>query len=217
MNGQAVDGFIDLLRRTRMGLEIEWGWREFLYGGAARGRRRTGLGKAEEADPMEAVGELHALLHAEGRRVPRPDEILDATVVLAMRDALLHGAGGHLLRERLGVALGAGTRRIRVSGRSDDLVEIEGARRPQEPDEVDCYEVGADLRIETAEGTGLGVVARYGGSGCWGIGLRPLEEDRPIARWPLRIRSEGYTALLDVEAPEEARITLEEEEEEEEG
>ena len=99
------------------------------------------------------------------------------------------------------------SRQIEFYGSSDDLFEIDGSRG-SEPDEIGCFDRPAAVRVST-EREGLVVVANYApisGLGCWTIGISPIDEDIPLPSWPMTWRTEGYSTLLTLEAPDDALI-----------
>jgi hypothetical protein len=103
-------------------------------------------------------------------------------------------------------------RNLAFYGASDDLFEIEGSGKG-EPDEVGCFNSTATAQILTLDGDGLHVVAKYAPSevACWMIGLMQLDEGKPLPDWPMRWKAEGYSVRLEIDAPDDAKITMIEE------
>jgi hypothetical protein len=99
-------------------------------------------------------------------------------------------------------------RTLKFYGASDDLFEIEGTAGA-EPDEIGCFDSIPAVKI-TGEDCGMIVVAAYaaldampgGMPGCWAIGICPLDEDVPLPGWDMRWRTEGYSAVLEVDVPD---------------
>jgi len=100
-------------------------------------------------------------------------------------------------------------RNLAFYGASDDLFEIEGTSKG-EPDEVGCFMEKAIAQIITPDGEGLHVVAQYapGDVACWSIGLMQLDEDKPIPDWPMRWKAQGYSVRLEIDAPDDARVSM---------
>ena len=95
------------------------------------------------------------------------------------------------------------TRTLKFYGCSDDLFEIKGTVPGDgEPDEVP---VGLD-------DLAMIVIAQYslGDSGCWSIGVAPVDEDYPMPEWPVRLQENdnGYSAELIVEAPSGGFVSM---------
>ena len=44
-------------------------------------------------------------------------------------------------------------------------------------------------------------------SGCWCIGVTPIDEDIPLPSWPMRWSATGYTTVLEIDAPDDADLT----------
>ena len=100
-------------------------------------------------------------------------------------------------------------RTIIIYGHSDDLVEIETDRRAGEPDEIPTGNT-VELQLATPSGEGCIVHAAYGHNGCWGIGIAPIDEDKPLdgTNWDFAwaLHENGYSAQLTVTAPTATRI-----------
>jgi hypothetical protein len=107
-----------------------------------------------------------------------------------------------------------------IYGASDDLVEVEGAIR----EEYNCWdEHGAQLTLAYEVDTdhmrgGVRVHVKYELSGCWSVGISPLDEDIPIpADWTFELRpgseprddvSAGrYTAVLFATVDDDVSLT----------
>ncbi len=85
---------------------------------------------------------------------------------------------------------------IKLSGYSDDNVEIEGDYE----DEILAYDrESTDFVIGTPEG-GVRVGMAYSDLGVWMATLSPLKEGVPIP-WPVRIEAGGYTIVAIVDCP----------------
>lgn len=99
-------------------------------------------------------------------------------------------------------------RTLKFYGASDDLFEIEGTTR-EEPDEIGCYGHGATVRVSTPEKEGLFVTAEYAlcGEATWMIGISILDEDVSLPNWPMRWSAAGYSTVLEIDVPDEARVT----------
>lgn len=96
---------------------------------------------------------------------------------------------------------------IRISGYSDDLVEVDGFISDEfSPPMGKVFE--ADLIAPG--GDGVTVTAFYLKSGTWTVGVAPLDEDRPIPDWPMSIgRSPGcaYSSELTITVPDGTTLT----------
>lgn len=96
---------------------------------------------------------------------------------------------------------------IKISGGSDDLVEVEGC---EGADEFNVYGPGelvwrADL---TTAAEALRVYAIYDGN--WSFAVGQADEDLPLPSWPVRITQHpdiAYSVLLEIDAPDGARLT----------
>lgn len=61
--------------------------------------------------------------------------------------------------------------------------------------------------VEASDGR-LAVTGVYGQGCCWSVGIAPIDDDDPMPSWPMRWRFEGYTTVLEIDAPDEAVVTL---------
>lgn len=102
--------------------------------------------------------------------------------------------------------------RLKIYGASDDLVEIEGDIE----EEFYAKPLGRGLegrtvtlsRINGGQVEGLDVHVRYEQGGVWSVGLSQLQEDINIPDWGLKLTSNGYTSILELErVPEDVRLT----------
>lgn len=109
---------------------------------------------------------------------------------------------------------------LKIRGYSDDVVvanvglqtkcskcgqeieEPEDAVVVEKDDEIGYSENGVCFRVGSKEDGGVSVKMIYapGEGACWAALIHQLEEDIPIP-WPVRIRAEGYTVIVEVEAP----------------
>lgn len=100
------------------------------------------------------------------------------------------------------------TRKLKFYGASDDLFEIEGHKKG-EPDEIGCYDEPCAVRISTPS-EGLIIVGNYNGGqnmpGTWAMGISQVEEDVPLPSWPITFTSKGYSIILEIEVPDDAKI-----------
>ncbi len=95
---------------------------------------------------------------------------------------------------------------IRIYGASDDLVEVEA---PSGNDELGAFDKEVALLVGTAN---AGLVVRFyyapprqpkngvGDGGTWQARIDLVDEDTPIP-WPVAIKAEGYTVVVEVDAP----------------
>lgn len=88
--------------------------------------------------------------------------------------------------------------RVRISGASDDLIEIEGSV-------PGCDEYNAEHAYFQIAGLQLGV--EYSGDGTWEIAVGMIDEDVPVTAADMRLSAEGYTMVLDMEVPPGAHVT----------
>lgn len=99
-------------------------------------------------------------------------------------------------------------RTVKFYGESDDLFEIDGAKRG-EPDEISP---GA-VKVANDHG-GLIVVADYARGttpgASWVLGISLIDEDVPLPGWPMRwsTHKNGYSPLLEIDVPDDVRISL---------
>ena len=105
------------------------------------------------------------------------------------------------------------TRTLKFYGVSDDLFECEGTRPGDgEPDEIGCYDSDCVLEIKDSKGNGLRIVGRYAvaENGCWAIAIAQMDEDLDLPDWPMKfgVGGRGYSVLLTIEAPDDARVRV---------
>jgi hypothetical protein len=98
-------------------------------------------------------------------------------------------------------------RTLKFYGASDDLFEIKGTSGA-EPDEIGAYDQPRTVKVANDHG-GLFVTALYAPNNtaaCWMIGISQLDEDMPLPDWPMRWSSEGYSTVLEIDAPDSAVV-----------
>ncbi|ROO82654.1 hypothetical protein EDD29_0135 [Actinocorallia herbida] len=98
---------------------------------------------------------------------------------------------------------------IRISGGSDDLVEVEGC---EGADEFNCWGIGlTGWRGDLIGGTDtetLRIYAIY--NGIWTFAATASDESLPMPDWPIRITDHpdvGHSALVEIDAPAGTRLT----------
>ena len=106
-------------------------------------------------------------------------------------------------------------RTLKFYGASDDLFEVEGTKAG-EPDEIGSFNSITAVKIAN-DHAGLIVVGVYaahddmpkGMPGCWTIGICPLDEDIPLPDWQMKwsLSDLGYSPLLAIETPDDARVS----------
>ena len=111
-------------------------------------------------------------------------------------------------------------RTLKFYGASDDLFEIEGARG-DEPDEICLCDrpVTVSLKLEPPPYDGgpevgivpeglhvTGLYAPNDATACWMIGIAPLDEGLDMPGWPMRWRFDGYTTVLEIDAPDDVVV-----------
>ena len=105
------------------------------------------------------------------------------------------------------------SREVVFYGASDDLFEIRGSVG-DEPDEIGCFHVPVEVTITSVTEGELSVVGIYSPtkSGCWCIGIMPVDEDIPIPSWPVSIAlneirpGQGYSTELAIIIPDDAKL-----------
>ena len=99
---------------------------------------------------------------------------------------------------------------LKFYGVSDDLFEIEGTPGRGKSEEPDEREPGT-VEIKDSKGSGLRVYCQYAvtGNGCWMVGIAPMDEDVPIPDWSMKftLGGRGYSAMLTLEAPDDAVVS----------
>lgn len=122
--------------------------------------------------------------------------------------------------------------KISFEGHSDDtfgwFISSGGRRDPSAPreDDHDNAATGKPIvfRVADRSGHGLFVWGLYSPAhapratpGCWVIGIQQLDEGRPLPSWPMtwataechnRTSAFGYSPILEIDAPDDADITL---------
>lgn len=94
-------------------------------------------------------------------------------------------------------------------GYSDDVVYFDDGTTK---DEVGAYEqdvtftVGDEEASPGANSAGCRVTMAYGDGGCWSATISLLEEDAPIP-WPVRVRADGYTAIVEIDCPVGTKVS----------
>lgn len=94
--------------------------------------------------------------------------------------------------------------KIRISGASDDLIEIEG----DVTDEFSAYNAGEDLhhgavRVATIGGA-TGVLVHLIYDGTWSCALGQLEEGRSLPAWGYTIgQQHEYSTYLEIDTGDE--------------
>ncbi|GAG48622.1 unnamed protein product [marine sediment metagenome] len=92
---------------------------------------------------------------------------------------------------------------LKISGASDDLVEMDGIAGA---DAFDCY--GASNLMATfvlkAEHRRMNIYAIY--DGCWCFALSRADEDDDAPAWPVRRSWEDYSERIEIDVPDDARI-----------
>jgi hypothetical protein len=92
---------------------------------------------------------------------------------------------------------------LRISGASDDLVEIEGDHR----DEISStkpvlFVIGNDKPTQGENSAGVHLRMEYGEmpGATWAATISPIDEDVPIP-WSVSVASERYTAVVAIDCP----------------
>ena len=77
--------------------------------------------------------------------------------------------------------------------------------------EVDNCASGKPIqcKISSSEGE-LIVVGQYNRNknGCWDVGISQVDEGVSIPCWPVRFSGEGYSAVLEIDVPDDAVLTF---------
>ena len=62
--------------------------------------------------------------------------------------------------------------------------------------------------VISAEGTQLVITGQYGlyKQGSWSVGVTPPDEELPTPDWAVRVRFEDYTAVVEVDVPDEFEL-----------
>lgn len=103
---------------------------------------------------------------------------------------------------------------LKIYGASDDLIEVEGDIR----EEFYAKKVGEHVdgltltlsRIINGAVEGLDVHVRYERGGVWSVGVSQLDEDVDLPDWGIRLSSNAYTSILELDRiPEDVRLTHE--------
>jgi hypothetical protein len=87
-------------------------------------------------------------------------------------------------------------------GASDDLIEIEGVKGA---DEFNVYNRDENLHHGSFNlGGKMRIHAIY--DGCWSFAIGQVDEEIPLPDWPCRVKSEGYSAVLEIEVPDDVKV-----------
>lgn len=99
----------------------------------------------------------------------------------------------------------------KFSGYSDDIFAYECSDGTG--DEQDNCNSGSPMvwKLESEDGS-LFVVGHYAPNdvcACWSVGLCPVGEDIQMPKWPTKfyLRERGYSAELEIEVPDDTKIT----------
>lgn len=115
------------------------------------------------------------------------------------------------------------TKTLAFWGESDDLPYYsETTGTDQEVEEL--YGDNRTFRVETTENVGLLVTLSYATHdqqdtphrpGVWIVGISPLDEGISIPDWPISMSTaeNGYSAILSIEVPVQAKVTWGEDDE----
>jgi len=101
---------------------------------------------------------------------------------------------------------------VKFYGSSDDLFQVEGPVIGA-PDEIGCYDKPGVIKVQSGVDQ-VCVVAMYSPgnvSGCWSIGLMPVDEDVPIPSWPMNWKLKdhhGYSTELVMTVPDNAVVSV---------
>lgn len=88
-------------------------------------------------------------------------------------------------------------------GASDDLVEVEGVKGG---DEFNVYGDGPHMALFNLGGK-MRVHAIY--DGCWSFAVGMVDKAIPLPEWPVRVTSEGYTTVVEIDVPDDVKVFLE--------
>jgi hypothetical protein len=88
---------------------------------------------------------------------------------------------------------------IKFRGSSDDIVIID-----QHGNKDEYYGDGEDVFATFNVGGKMRVHAIY--DGCWCFAPALIDEDVPLPEWPIAVEASGYSANLNIEAPEDVRV-----------
>lgn len=103
------------------------------------------------------------------------------------------------------------TKALRFQGGSDDTFGEYG----RFGDDFDNCANGKPIvwMVRDAAGAGLLVWGQYAGRdwpddapGCWMVGIQQLAVDEPLPPWPLTWSAEGYSVVLEIDAPADATL-----------
>lgn len=90
-------------------------------------------------------------------------------------------------------------------GASDDLIEVEGIRGA---DEFNVYGDGPHMARFNLGGM-MRIHAIY--DGCWSFAVGMVDEEIPLPDWPVRLTSEGYSMVLEIDVPDTVKVFQEKE------
>ena len=101
-------------------------------------------------------------------------------------------------------------RTLTFYGASDDLFECDDSAG-RDTNEVGAYDRPGIYKIMDGD-AGLYVVGHYAPgnvTGCWSVGVMPLDEDVPLPPWPvaMALGGRGYSAVLTLTVPDTAKCT----------
>ncbi len=91
---------------------------------------------------------------------------------------------------------------LKFSGHSDDNIHIEGNQRGidvahplnGEPFDYAILNVGGTMKV----------YAFYNGTWFFAVGL--IDEDIPLPTWPIKHYMEGYSAVMEIDVPDDVRV-----------
>jgi len=85
-------------------------------------------------------------------------------------------------------------------GASDDLIEVEGIKGGNEFNVIAdgphmaSFNLGGKMRVH----------AIY--DGCWSFAPAMVDESIPLPDWPIRVKQEGYTTVLEIDVPDDVKV-----------
>lgn len=95
-------------------------------------------------------------------------------------------------------------RTLRFEGYSDDTFGWTGDDGTGD-DHDGCASGSVRVYLIQKDGHRMLVTGAYGkGSGCWAVGIAPAEEGDSLPPWPMRWSFEGYSTILEIDAPDGA-------------
>lgn len=90
---------------------------------------------------------------------------------------------------------------IRISGASDDLIEIDGL---EDQDEINVSGKTKHWSGDLVAGNGEQLRVHANFDGCWAFGIGQVDEDHPLPFWSVNIapnHESDHSVLLLIEAP----------------